>query len=149
MKVILIKDVKKLGKQGQVIEVNEGFGRNYLLPNKLVLLATPEAIKSKQDEIQRLTARSAAETKTALALFEKLTAKTYHFTLPADKNGHLYARLKEPEILAKISEGTPTLQNTLRLANYSPIKTAGDHVVTVEAAGIGSTQTKLSIKAQN
>jgi large subunit ribosomal protein L9 len=56
MKVILLQDVEKLGEQGQVVNVKDGFGRNYLIPKGLARLATPGAIRM-QEELQRQAAR--------------------------------------------------------------------------------------------
>ena len=52
MKVILLQDVKKVGKKGQVVNVSDGYGANYLIPNKLAVLATKTSmeIKGKQDD---------------------------------------------------------------------------------------------------
>jgi large subunit ribosomal protein L9 len=46
MKIILLQDVANLGDEGQVVNVKNGYGRNYLIPNKLALLATPSAIRA-------------------------------------------------------------------------------------------------------
>ena len=52
MKVILLQDVKKVGKKGEIVNVSDGYGANYLIPNKLAVLATKTSmeIKGKQDE---------------------------------------------------------------------------------------------------
>lgn len=66
MKVILLEDVKKQGKKGQVIEVSDGYGRNYLIKNNLAKVADSSALnqlKSKQKADQRLAAEELAESK--------------------------------------------------------------------------------------
>ena len=72
MKVILLQDVKGQGKKGQLIEASDGYARNFLLPRKLAVAATPEALNTmKQQEKARL-AQEAAERAAAMELVEKL-----------------------------------------------------------------------------
>lgn len=149
MNIILVKDVKGVGRSGQAKEVAEGFARNFLIPKKLAVIGTEAVLKSKQAEISKTEERLQGQAEAAAGALKNLAGRVYHFTLSADKNGHLYAGLKESEILAKIRQGAQTLPKILKLASYSPIKATGNHEVTVEMAGVGSAKTKVSIKAKN
>lgn len=74
MKVILLKDVKKQGKKGDVVEVSDGYGRNYLIKNNLAKLADGAALnqlKSKQEAEKRIAAEELAEAKEIQAAIEK------------------------------------------------------------------------------
>ena len=62
MKIILLQDVANLGEEGQVVDVKNGYGRNYLIPNKMARLATPNAIKAWEEE-RRQSARKLAQKK--------------------------------------------------------------------------------------
>jgi len=62
MKIILLQDVANLGDEGQVVDVKNGYGRNFLIPNKLALLATPNAIRAWEEE-RRQSARKLAQKK--------------------------------------------------------------------------------------
>src|SRR3989344_1714991 len=146
MKVILVKDIKGIGRGGQLKEVAEGYARNFLIPNGLAIVGTEDKIKLNQAEIKRAEEKLQSESKAAAEMLKKITKSVYEFELPGDKNGHLYAGLKESEILAKITEGGATLKNRVTLVDYSPIKTAGEHQIKVEALGVVK-NVKISIKS--
>lgn len=148
MKVILIKDVKKIGKAGVVLDVSEGYARNFLIPRRLAVLATADAVKSKQEDTARKNAKLESRAIAAKALLERISSRTYRFSVSGDKTGHLYAGLKESEILAKITEGEATLHESLELVDYSPIKTAGEHEVKVKT-GANVKKIKITITAAN
>jgi len=67
MEVILLKDIQNLGKQGQIIDVKDGYGRNYLIPRKLAAVSTPEThkmvetLKKKEDELRKKSKAGAEE----------------------------------------------------------------------------------------
>ena len=145
LKIILTTDVRKLGKSGDVLDVSEGYARNLLLKNNLARIATNELITLVRDQKNRQEKQIQAALKAAQTGLDKLAATALRFSAPGDKNGHLYAGLKESEILAKMSRGEQSLEKRLRLVDYTPIKTAGDHEATVEISGIGSKKIKISI----
>ncbi|OGE79282.1 MAG: 50S ribosomal protein L9 [Candidatus Doudnabacteria bacterium RIFCSPHIGHO2_01_FULL_46_14] len=149
MKVILTKDVKKFGRGGDVVNVSEGYARNFLIPHDLAILATPEALKSRKAEMERSEEQTARWQKSARRFLERATSKAIEFELPGDKNGHLYAGLKESEILAKIMEGEPSFRNSVKIPGYTPIKTAGGHEVMVEIGRAGSKKIKIYVKAKD
>src|SRR3989344_2528204 len=146
MKLILTKDVKKVGKKDDVVDVSEGYARNFLLRNKLAEVLTDTALRQIKDTRKRNESKAQSEARELAGQLNKLTSQVYHFTLPGDKNGHLYAGLKESEILAKITEGGTTLKSRITLVDYSPIKTAGEHQIKVEALGVVK-NVKISIKS--
>lgn len=128
MKFILLKDVKGLGKSGDILEVANGYARNFLIPRKLAALADKNAIR--QAEEQRTIKQQGAENeaKAAKTLARSLAGKEFDFTAPADEKGHFYAGLKGEQILAKI-------KGKAMLVDYAPIKQAGRHKIKVNAGG--------------
>jgi len=104
MKIILTKDIKKLGEAGDVIKVADGFGRNYLLPNKFAIIATKnnitriEAIR-KDAEIARLEVENKYK-----AIVLKLADVELSFNRKADENGHLFGSVSESDIAAALEE---------------------------------------------
>jgi len=147
MKLILTKDVKKVGKKDDVVDVSEGYARNFLLRNKLAEVLTDTALRQIKDTRKRNESKAQSEARELAGQLNKLTSQVYHFTLPGDKNGHLYAGLKESEILAKITEGGTTLKSRITLVDYSPIKTAGEHQITATIVGASAKNVKISIKS--
>ncbi|MCK4312951.1 MAG: 50S ribosomal protein L9 [Candidatus Cloacimonetes bacterium] len=104
MKVILVKDIAKMGLAGSVIKVADGYARNYLLPKKLVILATKsnlakiETIKKKA-ELEKLEIENHFK---ALAL--KINETTLTFTRKADENEHLFGSVSENDIVKSLAE---------------------------------------------
>ena len=104
MKVILVKDIEKMGLAGSVIKVADGYARNYLLPKKLVILATKsnlakiETIKKKA-ELEKLEIENHFK---ALAL--KINETTLTFTRKADENEHLFGSVSENDIVKSLAE---------------------------------------------
>ena len=99
MQLVLTEDVTHLGKQGEVVEVKAGYGRNYLLPNGLATL--PSAHNLKLLELYKKRVEQARESKIAdlKALAEQIN-KVPHITIEANANeeGHLYGSVGAPEI---------------------------------------------------
>lgn len=106
MKVLLIKDVYKLGRAGDVKKVADGFGRNFLLPQKLAVLATPGAMKTSekirsQGEVQR--ARLNNELKD---LADHVNGVLLTFAAKAGETGKLYGSITTQDVAAAIMEQT-------------------------------------------
>lgn len=76
MKVILLADVKEQGKKGDLIEVNDGYARNFLIPKKLGMEATNAAINNRNQRIANETKQKEAEKEKALALYNAILNKT-------------------------------------------------------------------------
>ena len=143
MIVILSKDIRGLGRAGEIKEVSDGFARNFLLPKKLAEIGTADSVARSAEHEANSRKQQARIDDQARKLLEKLRSQTPHFALPADSEGHLYAGLKESEILAKLSVGDDALQKTLKLQGYTPIKRTGEHEVTIKV--LDGSEKKLMI----
>lgn len=98
MKVILQQDVKGQGKKGQLIEASDGYARNFLLPRKLAVLATPEAMNTMQQQEKAKRAQEAAERAAALEIAEKLKECNVKITAKAGQGGRLFGSVTSKEI---------------------------------------------------
>lgn len=135
MKVILLKDVAKIGRKYDVKDVASGFGLNFLIPQGSAKLATPEALK----KIEVLKAEVDAERK----IHEDLLAKNLHevdekqVVLKAKINdkGHLFAALHATDISAAIKESIGADISPEFIVLEHPIKEAGEHNIEVRASG--------------
>ena len=98
MKVLLIKDVKGLGKAGEMKEVKDGYGKNFLIGNKLALHATNEVLKKHESSVRKQNAENAAEMK-RLEELEKVLAKTeLKIIRKLGANGSLFGAVTKDEI---------------------------------------------------
>lgn len=106
MKVLLIKDVYKLGRAGDVKKVADGYGRNFLLTHRLAVLATPGALKTadrfrSQGEIQRTALNSELKD-----LAEHVNGITLTFAVKAGETGKLYGSITTQDVATAIQEQT-------------------------------------------
>src|SRR5512144_1197714 len=106
MKVLLLKDVYKLGRAGEVKKVADGYGRNFLLPQKLAILATPGALKQvekirSQAEIRRTELNSELKD-----LASQINGVTVVFAAKAGETGKLYGSITTQDIATAIQEKT-------------------------------------------
>lgn len=99
MKVILEQDVKGTGKKGQIIEVSDGFGRNYLMPRKLAREATNEAINAAKLSEQAAVRRKEQEAKQAMELADRIRGITVTIPAKTGENGKLFGSITSKEIV--------------------------------------------------
>ena len=129
MKVILQQDVKGQGKKGQMIEVSEGYGRNFLLPRKLAIPATTDAINTMNLKEKAKKAEEARMKAEAQEIAEKLKECTVNLTAKAGNGGRLFGAVTTKEI----SDGLMKQHNInipkQKLVLDDPIKAFGGYQV--------------------
>ncbi len=106
MKVLLIKDVYKLGRAGDVKKVADGYGRNFLLTHKLAVLATPGAMKQAEKIKAQAEVRRAAQNTELKDLSEHINGLTLTFSAKAGETGKLYGSITPQDVAAAIQEQT-------------------------------------------
>ncbi|MGI6553172.1 MAG: 50S ribosomal protein L9 [Clostridia bacterium] len=132
MKVILLQDVKKLGQKGDVVEVADGYGRNYLLPRGLAKEATPgnlrelEAVKRQQAEKQ------SKELEEARMLAAKLSGETVSIRVKSGEKGKLFGSVTSKEIAETISAQFGEEIDKRKVELPEAIKTLGDFPVKIK-----------------
>ena len=104
MKVIMQKDVKTLGKKGSVVEVSEGYARNYLLPRKLASLADNKSVNEAKTKNDALLFKKQTEIKEAKQLKEKLEKGYIKFKHKIGNNGKLFGSITEKDIAEEIQK---------------------------------------------
>src|SRR5512146_1529935 len=102
MKVLLIKDVYKLGRAGDIKKVADGFGRNFLMPQKLAVLATPGAMKTAQKVRAQADVQRAALNSELKALADHINGVTLTFSVKAGETGKLYGSVTSQDVAAAI-----------------------------------------------
>ena len=129
MKVILQQDVRGKGKKGQMVEVAEGYARNYLLPRKLALPATADAINTMKMQEKAKKAEEARLKAEAEATAEKLKGCQVRMTARAGSNGKLFGSITTQEISDALKEQYGVEIPRQKLVLQDPIKSFGNFEV--------------------
>ncbi|SRR6056297_976711 len=131
MEIILREDVDKLGSSGDIVEVADGYGRNYLIPRGYAVEATESQKKRLKHEIERAKKRKAERTEEAQELKTKLEAERFIFPVKAGENGKLFGSVTTKDIgEAAANEGYELDRRNISLDEN--IKELGVHKVPVK-----------------
>ena len=129
MKVILLQDVKGKGKKGQMIEVSEGYGRNFLLPRKLAIPATADAINTMNLKEKAKKAEEARLKAEAQEIAAKLKDCTVKLTAKAGNGGRLFGAVTTKEISDGLMKQFNINIPKQKLVLEEPIKSFGNYQV--------------------
>ena len=130
MKVILLQDVKGKGKKGQMIEVSDGYARNFMLPKKLAIEATPDAINTMRMNDKATQERIAKEKAAALELSKQLRAMTLVVTAKGGGAGRLFGSVTNQEIADALKTKFGITLDKRKIVISDPIKSVGTYTVT-------------------
>ena len=131
MKVILLNDVKSLGKKGDLKEVSDGYARNFLFPKKLAVEATPGNLKKLEAERAHQALRQARDESSARELAKKLDCLSLTFVTKVGEGGKLFGSITSKDIVDRIQQETKIELDKKQLNLPETIKTMGEHEVTV------------------
>ena len=126
MKVILQQDVKGQGKKGQMIEVAEGYARNFLLPRKLAVLATADAVNTMNLKEKARKAEEARQKAEAEANAEKLKSAQVKIPARAGANGKLFGAVTSKEVAEALKAQHGIELNKQKIV-MEPIKAFGSY----------------------
>ena len=129
MKVILTQDVKGKGKKGQMIEVSDGYARNFMLPKKLAIEATPDAINTMKMNDKATQERIAREKAEALEISKKLRAMTLVVKAKGGGAGRLFGAVTNAEIASALEKQGVKLDKRKIVLNET-IKNVGTYTAT-------------------
>ncbi|MCD8330941.1 MAG: 50S ribosomal protein L9 [Oscillospiraceae bacterium] len=127
MKVILQQDVRGQGKKGQLVEVSDGYGRNYLLPRKLAVEATASNLNTMKLQEKARLARIAEETAQAQQLAQQLEGLTVKISAKAGSGGRLFGAVTSKEISDALKAQHGIDINKSKLSLEEPIKSCGGY----------------------
>lgn len=132
MKVILLEDVKSLGKKGEICDISDGYARNFIIPKKKGVEATP-------DNLNNLKLKNANDAKVAQenlehaqALAAQLADKAIEMKVRVGEGGKLFGAIASKEIASAVLEQTGLEVDKKKIVLNEPIKTLGDHTVKVK-----------------
>ena len=133
MKIILRKDVEKLGEAGTLATVKDGFARNYLIPQGLAIAATPGELKVWEHNQAVKTRKVERQEKELQSLADKISAQTLHFEARAGEGGRLFGSVTAADIAEKLSAQIKEEIDRRKVVLGEPIRTSGEHTVSVQS----------------
>jgi large subunit ribosomal protein L9 len=147
MKVLLCENIERVGWLGDVVEVTEGYARNYLLPQGLAKPATENNIKAIAQEKARNAEARIAEKKRMVAAAEALVDAEAVLAAKANEQGHLFGSITEKMIATNLREqGFQVADDIVVLGQ--PIKEVGEHTATLKFAADVQQQVKVTVVAE-
>lgn len=142
MKVVFLEDVAGTARIGDIKEVKPGFARNYLLPRKIAMAATPSVIKSVEQRAAREARLQEARDNDARALAARLEGAAFSFTAKAGSTGKLFGSVGTADIAGRVGETLGTEFERQNVVLAEPIKELGDYEVIVKLSrNVGATVT--------
>lgn len=135
MKIILLKDVSKLGKKYDVKDVSSGHALNLLIPQGLATVATKEAIIRSQTERAKLEGERKIHEDLLIKNIKDLDDVTITIVGKANDKGHLFAGIHKEAIVEELSKQTKLQVDPSFIQLEHPLKTVGEHIVEVKGGG--------------
>jgi len=131
MQVILVKSVRKLGKVGEVVNVKDGYGRNYLVPQELAIRATKDNIEFFSHKKKELEAKNNEAKEEAEKLAKSIDGKSLTFILQSAADGRLFGSVSAKLLAEQVSEMVKHKLNYTNILLESPIKFNGVYDIKV------------------
>lgn len=131
MKVVLLQDVKGLGKKGELVNTSDGYARNFLFPRKLAIEANSQAMSELKNREAAEKHRIDMEIAAAKASAEKLEGKTVRLTAKAGANGKLFGSVTPKDVAAAIAQQF-SIELDKRKVVVEDIKAFGTYLVEVK-----------------
>ena len=129
MKVILLQDVKGKGKKGQMIEVSDGYARNFMLPRKVAIEATADAVNTMRMNDKAAAEKAARERAEAVEISKKLRAMTVVVTAKGGGAGRLFGSVTNQEIADALAKASGIKLDKRKIVLSDPIKSVGTYTV--------------------
>lgn len=130
MKVILLQDVKGKGKKGQMLEVSDGYARNFMLPRKIAVEATADAVNTMRMNDKATQERIAREKAEAMEISKKLRDLTVVVTAKGGGSGRLFGSVTNQEIADALKAKSGISLDKRKIVMAEPIKNVGTYTVT-------------------
>lgn len=147
MRIVLVKDVPKLGQRGDIKNVKSGYFRNCLFPRSLALVATPVRLKAAEERDKKRTIEKERLVKEAKEVIKKFKGLVLEFVKKTSSKGKLYAAIQEKDIIAAVLK---ELNIKLEPQNVSMvhIKEEGEHKVLIVLVEGVEAEIKVLVKKQ-
>lgn len=132
MKVILLEDVKKVGKKGSIVDVSDGYGANFLIPKKLAVLATKTSLEIKKVQDDNKTKEEAIKKENAIALKEKIKDLVVEIKAGTGKEGKLFGAVSSKEIVEEYKKQFDIELDKRKFMDFNAISALGYTKIQIE-----------------
>ena len=129
MKVILLADVKSVGKKGDVVTVSDGYGQNFLIPRKLAAPATDGAVKKRKKELADQSSKKARELEAAQAIADKLGSKPLVINVKTGEGGKMFGSVTSSDIAKALKKEFGQSVDKKKIHLPKSIREVGEHQV--------------------
>ncbi len=146
MQVILLKDINKVGRKGEVKNVADGYALNYLLPNKLATRATADKIKQLEERLSKGKQLRERELKLKREIMDKIKDLTVEIEAKVSDSGKLFAGIKQADIKEKIKALKKVELAEEHILLKKHLKEIGEHQVEIDLGSGLKTQILVKIK---
>jgi len=148
LKVILQEDIKTLGKKGQVIEVKEGYARNYLLPKKLAVEATQGNVKELDRQKKNMEQRAEKEQQAAEKLAAQINAVTVTLKVKSGENGKLFGAVTSKDIAENLVKTHKINIDKRKIDLSENIKSVGEYDIKIKLHPQVTAELKVKVLAE-
>jgi len=150
MKIILLKDIPKLGKKFEVKNASDGYAVNMLVPRGLAIAATPENLHRIETEKEKYEGERKVHEALLAENLKDLEDTTLTISVKASDKGHLFAALHREALAAELAKQTHVQLEPAMIQLEHPIKEVGEHMIEVKGEGQAgkSVKFKVIIKAE-
>jgi large subunit ribosomal protein L9 len=145
MKIILRKDVEKLGAAGSLATVKDGYARNYLIPQGMAIAATPGELKLWEHNQAVKTRKVERQERELQSFADKISGQTLTFEARAGEGGRLFGSVTAADIAEKLSSAVGEEIDRRKVVLSEPIRSTGEHTVTVNVIGKLRPQVKVIV----
>ena len=148
MKVILLENIKGFGQIGDIKNVSDGYGRNFLLPRGKVKLATESSLKEVEGLKKKLSAMREVEKEDATKIADQLKDLVVEISRKATKTGKLFAGIDKDDLVKEIKKASGVSLKEDMLGHKEPIKHIGEHLVDINLLSASPNRGEPDVKIQ-
>ena len=146
MQVILVQDVANLGYKNDIVKVKDGYGRNYLIPNKLAIIANESNVKQLNENLKQQAKKLAQQLADAQALAEKLAATVINVAVKANEDGKIFGTVTTAQIAEALS--AQGFEIDRKVITVEPVKELGEATATARLHREVKAEIKLNVVAE-
>lgn len=125
MKVILLQDVKNVGKKGQTVEVSDGYGTNFLLPRRLAVLHTSKSVEVLNEQNQKHKEEEALKKANAEKIAEKLASVVVIFEVNSSGDGRMFGSISHKQVEEKLKQDFDITIDKRKFIDKQPVNSLG------------------------